>query len=60
MKKWGWTIIVLGFLSIAAGIAAKRMFHVRDYLLWFHIVGGLLIFGGGMMASSDNSTKKNG
>lgn len=58
MRKWGWACFVLGLLSILAGILAKRVFNLQEYLLVFHLAGGLLILAGGMMAFTDRSSKE--
>ncbi|MBI4457071.1 MAG: hypothetical protein HY644_14410 [Acidobacteria bacterium] len=57
MKKWGWFLFILGFLCILAGIVAKRVFAVGEYLVAFHIVGGILIITGGMLALSDRAER---
>lgn len=57
MKKWGWTIVVLGLACILAGILAKRVFDVRQYLVMLHIIGGLCLIVGGMMVFGDRSSK---
>ena len=56
MRKGGILLLVLGLACIAAGILAKRVFDVRQYLLVFHILGGLLILGGGMLIFSDRAS----
>ena len=58
MKRFGWSVLVFGFLCVLAGILAKRVFDVRQYLIWFHIVGGLCIIGGGMLIFGDRAEKQ--
>lgn len=56
MKKAGVLLVILGLVCILAGILAKRVFDVRQYLLVFHILGGLLILGGGMLIFGDRAS----
>ncbi|MBI2822739.1 MAG: hypothetical protein HYX74_10995 [Acidobacteria bacterium] len=57
IKKWGWFLFILGFACILAGILAKRVFDVREYVPVFHAVGLILIIGGGMLAFTDRGKR---
>ncbi|HEV8130258.1 MAG TPA: hypothetical protein VGQ81_03335 [Acidobacteriota bacterium] len=57
MKKWGWALLIVGCLLIIAGILAKRVFQMEQYLLVFHIVGGLCLVAGAMMAVGGKAVK---
>ncbi len=50
MKKWGWTVFIVGLICILAGILAKRVFNAGEYLIVLHIVGGICLIVGGMLA----------
>ena len=53
--KRAWILLVLGALSIAAGIVSKRVFDVREHLIWWHIFGAILLIAGAMMATRGKS-----
>jgi membrane-bound ClpP family serine protease len=52
VKTKGWAVVVLGAACIVAGILAKRVFDYREYLMLFHIAGGILLVAGAMMILS--------
>ena len=58
MKKWGWAIFVVGLIFILSGILAKRVFHAGEYLIVLHIIGGICLVVGGMLALHERGTRQ--